>query len=413
MSYPVEARVSTGLSFADINGDGNCEVLSQIMYTEDKIGTLFVYDHQANRLWTFSNDTIVWLPAFGDLDDDNIDEVIVGTSKGLYAFDGDGSLMPDFPISYPGCYCIEVSIADVNLDDSLDIIYFVDWDGDSVRLYVSDKHGQALPGWPITTPEYFYTHPAVADIDNDGYKEILYNTWADSLHCYRYDGSRQPGFPVPCLLTPECGPSEIILCDLDHDNYLEILIGSCTAWADTGCLYIYRHDGSMQPGWPVYFSENIVFHPDQYHFAVGDLNNDQDIEILITGTGSGLRILDRNGHYLPGSGQRYSWGAMNPVIANIDFTPEKEFVVQSGNGRTSAFYYNGELCKGWPIQSQGHVNYWNSITIDDIDNDGIIELGIVAGATGKILHVWDLHGSPVDIEWGRPYFDLQRTCHYR
>jgi len=415
LSYTGEHVVSTGISFADINGNGNLEVIVPIMYGIEKSGTLYVYDHHAQELWRFSNDMIIWLPAFGDLDDDGVDEIIIGTQEGLYAFNGDGSLVSGFPLLFPGCYHIEVAIADVNADDSLDIICFVDFLGDSALLYVLSKDGQPLSGWPIVTPQYIYTHPAVADIDNDGYKEILYNTWLDSLHCYRYDGTIQSGFSVQSIFTSDCGPGEIILCDIDHDNFLEVFVGSCTPWGDTGCLYIYRHDGSNQPGWPKYFSDHIVFHPDQYHFAVGDLDNDQEIEIVITATGRPIRLLDRNGNYLPGSGKTHSWGAMNPVIANIDFTPEKEIIAQSGNNCTSAFYHNGEMCYGWPIRSQGSMNYYNSLTVADIDNDGFIELGVVTRALGIgiSIHIWKLQGSPLEIEWGCPYFDLQRTCYYR
>jgi hypothetical protein len=126
-----------------------------------------------------------------------------------------------------------------------------------------------------------------------------------------------------------------------------------------------------------------------------------------------MRILDRFGNYLPGSGQYYSRDALNPVIANIDYTPEKEFIVQSSWSRTTAFCYNGELCMGWPIQNQGGINWYNSITVDDIDNDGMLELGVLAGWSGKTLHVWDIYGDPSEIEWGCPYFDIQRTCYYR
>jgi len=415
IEYTGSHLVSSGISFADIDGDGICEIITQIMYNFCEVGTLYVYDQNANLKWKFSNDTIIWLPAFGDIDNDGIDEMVVGTSKGIYAFNGDGSFVPDFPWLYPGCYCIDLTLADVDVDDSLEIVCFIDFPGDSAILGVFNVQGQPLPGWPITTPQYVYTHPAVADIDNDGYKEILYNTWLDSLYCYRYNGSIQAGFPVQSIMTPDCGPSEIVLCDIDHDNFIETLVGSCTPWADTGCLYIYRYDGTAQPGWPKYFSSHIVFHPDQYHFAVGDLDNDQEIEIVITGTGSTIRILDNTGSYLPGTGNWYSWGVMNPVIANIDFTPEKEIIGQAGNSHTTALTFNGQMCEGWPISTKGHVNYYNSLTVGDIDNDGLIEMGLVSGSglTGLVVHVMKLVGAPGDIEWGCPYFDLQRTCYYR
>ncbi len=414
-NFPNSNLYSTGISFADINGNGNLEVIVPMNYTGG--GTLFVFDYQGNELWKFCNNGNLWLPAFADIDNDNIDEIIIGTSAGVYVLEGNGSVAPGFPFLIPNCYEIEVSIADVDNNNGLDIIFFADQQGiDTAYLYILDKDGVPLPGWPKITPQLYFTHPAVADIDNDGKQEILYNTWADSLHCYRCDGTIQPGFPVENFPDTSYGPSEIILCDIDNDNFVEIIIGAHSIGSQSAhYLYVYRCDGSNMTGWPKHFLGDMTFHPDMYHFAIGDIDNDQDIEFIITGTGRNMHILDQNGNYLPGFPKWESWGAMNPVLANIDSTPEKEIIAQSGNNRISAFYYNGEMCRGWPHLATGHNNYFNSLTVDDIDNDNLIEVGLITRTMSgsKHLFVWKLHGHPDDIEWGCPYYDLQRTCHFR
>jgi hypothetical protein len=75
------------------------------------------------------------------------------------------------------------------------------------------------------------------------------------------------------------------------------------------------------------------------------------------------------------------------------------------------------MCHGWPIKSLGkQTNYFNEITVDDIDADGLIELGLViigGNAPPRVyIHIWKLNGNPDEIEWGRSYYDLQRTCYF-
>lgn len=407
VTYNLDYQSSAGISFADINGDDDLEVIVNFRYSDGD--TLFVFDYQGNLLWKH-RDNLIRFPAFADLDNDGVNEIIFGSASGLNVLKGDGSPMPNFPFSISNDWS-EVAIADVDGDDSLDIVFFAQRRYATAHLYIFNRRAEPLPGWPRVMPDFWFLHPGVADIDNDSKKEIVYNTWSDSLYCFRYDGTLQPGFPVENRFAEDwTNVSEVILCDVDNDNYSEIIIGSATLSADTGCLYIYRWDGSYQPGWPKSFSNHIVFAPLWYHFAVGDIDNDQEIEIVV-GLGRPLRILNCSGNYLPGACEWHSLGAQNPVIANIDFTPEKEIIAQSTKHRISAYYHNGEMCYGWPVKMVTQdINNFNNVTVDDIDNDGLIELGILMTT---YVYIWKLHGRPEDIEWGRPYYDLQRTCHYK
>ncbi|MEO0185149.1 MAG: VCBS repeat-containing protein [candidate division WOR-3 bacterium] len=413
---------TAGISFVDINGGGYLEVIGNFRYKStsgDTLDSLFAFDYMGNRLWAFYDGTVLHYPAFGDLDNDGANEIIFGSDKGINVLKGDGMQMPNFPFVFPNLSNSEVAVADVDGEGDLDIVFFAEiYNQDTTLLYVLDKNGLPLSGWPIVMPKYYFTHPAVGDIDNDGKKEIIYNTWNDSLYCFRYDGTIQPGFPVQnkVISDPLCGIGEVILCDIDNDNYVEIIFGSCTPWADTACLFIYRWNGSLQPGWPKYFSDHTVFHPTMYRFAIGDIDNDQKIDVVIPGTGRVMRLLDQNGDYLPGSCRWQSEGATNPLIANIDFTPEKEVICQSTN-MVFSFYSNLQVCYGWPMKAWGTVE---SHCVADIDGDGFIELGVITGywepgspTASAYMYIWKLLGPASEIEWGHTYYDVGRTCHYQ
>jgi Subtilase family/FG-GAP-like repeat len=141
-------------------------------------------------------------------------------------------------------------------------------------------NGHALPGWPVHTdplrlhtgsraftsgalPTTFYESVgggvAAGDLDGDRRTEVVAGSLAGKLYVWEQDGSRRAGFPVrtdprfsarsardrfnrlqPGLLAAP------VLADLDGDGLLEIV-----AAAMDRHVYVWRADGSQQPGWPV------------------------------------------------------------------------------------------------------------------------------------------------------------------
>ncbi|MCD4709079.1 MAG: VCBS repeat-containing protein [Candidatus Sabulitectum sp.] len=78
----------------------------------------------------------------------------------------------------------------------------------------------------------------------------------------------QAGFPIATGgSTSESCPQ---IVDIDDDGDLEILIGSGTSF------HVYNHNGSMVSGFPV-----ALGCPAYYTAAVGDIDNDGEMEIAI------------------------------------------------------------------------------------------------------------------------------------
>jgi hypothetical protein len=129
--------------------------------------------------------------------------------------------------------------ADINGDGGHDLIVGY---GDSVGVY--DHAGRMLPGWPQTIdPDgkgvLVQRSPAVGDLDGDGSPEIAIAA-GHNLFVWRSDGTPQPGWPKP--IGAYAG-NYMSIADLNGDGANEIIMTS-------GILQVVDRYGAVLPGWP-------------------------------------------------------------------------------------------------------------------------------------------------------------------
>jgi hypothetical protein len=150
-------------------------------------------------------------------------------------------------------------------------------DGTILALRVD---GRALPGWPVHTdplplhtgsrafatgalPTTFYESlgggAAAADLDGDRRTDVVAGTLAGKLYVWGHDGSRRPGFPV------RTEPRFSARSARDRWNRLQPGLLAAPVLADLDGderleivaaamdrhVYVWRADGRPQPGWPV------------------------------------------------------------------------------------------------------------------------------------------------------------------
>lgn len=130
-------------------------------------------------------------PAFGDIDQDGLPEVVTSSPDGrLVAYENDGKLkwtgaVAGYRATLSSAHCSTVSLYDLDGDGGVEILF---------GFEVFDASGQLLWGVPGNAAEYkdgfWCVTPTAADLDGDGTLEVLFGHEA-----YRANG--QPYFKVP------------------------------------------------------------------------------------------------------------------------------------------------------------------------------------------------------------------------
>jgi len=243
-----------------------------------------------------------------DLDGDNKQELIVVTSEGLlWVFREDGTL--------------------------LDRVHGrkAEWPAalDPVEVLASRRPGAhggapAYRSGAVRTPRSpVVATPAVGDLDRDGITEIVVASTEGGVYVFGPDGARRPGFPVSVdpgfaeedpWLEPRILSSPA-LADLDLDGLLEIVVGAMDQR-----VYVWRADGSPQPGWPALARDPVQGRAEKIvsSAAVGDLDG------------------------LPGpEGRRYP----EVVVGSNELFGELPFM----SARVHAFHHDGRMREGWPV----------------------------------------------------------------
>ncbi len=374
-----------GVVFADLDGDGKQEILAPSTQ-----GFLYAWHLDGTAVAGFPVSTIgfpQYPPSVADLDGDGHPE-IVQTTRGLtsggrlYVFDRNGNILPGWPKSLNNNNVeYSAALADLDNDGKLEIIV-----GERAypigRLHVFEMDGTEWGGnWPVTLDHVPAQSAAVADVDGDGNKEVFYASY-NSMYLIKRDGTMMPGWPkqIPnANFSYQCAA----LADVDHDGKLEIAVGAHQTAA--GC-YVFRYDGTIMPGWPQYTQTWTYGAP-----TVTDLENDGNLEILdgqagyVTGPSNAFWVWNSTGQVRAGFPYvvDHGGGSEGPfTVADVDgdgvqevFADHNEMV--SNQGYLFGMSASGQDLPGFPLRTNGFT-YMNGATIGDVDGDGHDELGVIA-----------------------------------
>jgi hypothetical protein len=353
-------------------------------------------------------------------------------------------------------------LADVNNDTKMEIIFLFERQI-AERTFQAEAHvwkadGSELPGWPKEIPvsaqkawnRGIMVSPAVGDLDGDGRIELIVpisqvsqitveNTsyLADKLFAWHGDGSEVSGWP----LTSPREIQTLAVGDLDGDLKEEVVLNLFSQSNFKSIIEVLNGDGNLMPGWPTTEIDGHTFSYAQSGFALGDINNDNKLEIvanMFSRTNAGWGIVyawGYDGKIVSGWPQSYApnlwgfWGSSMPVISDIDADGQNEVILSTGesssafirgyyDSRLFAWHGNGSAVASFPKESMAWVLF--NPSLGDMDGDGRAELLMTSAMEDEVNNVnWagqlfalTFPGRADSIEWGTLGCNAQRTSRH-
>ena len=411
-----QVAIWSPIAVSDINNDG---------YQEIGFGTVtvvpagdnnydYIIDHMGNILqgWPIQLYGIQGASlTFADIDASTNNVEVIGGMWGdkIYVWHDNGTLVQGWPKNIHVSRA-SATVNDIDCDGDLELI-LPTTDGGRL-IYALHHDGTMVDGWPVYIGSPVRRAVATADIDQDGFPEIVFGDQNGYVYALHHNGSSVNGWPKQAHDFIKSSP---VIADIEGDGDLEIIISS--GFTQQRIISAWHHDGTMVDGWP---QENgLPF----VQPSVGDIDNDGDLEILAGGTipnkpYARFFVWHHNGTMVDGWPIIFPWdGSQNvdyiyaqPVIGDIDGDTDVEIIVGSYNNKLYAWHHNATNVTGWPKIIGDSVD--STAAIADIDNDDLVEVA-VAGDDGKI-YVWDLDGiyNLSNMEWPMFQHDPHHTGCY-
>ncbi|MGQ9581474.1 MAG: FG-GAP-like repeat-containing protein, partial [Armatimonadota bacterium] len=351
-------------------------------------------------------------PALANLDDDPQLEIVVAAGKYAYVWNGDGSNMPGWPQEMAGVTMASASIGDIDKDGAFEIIAS---SASPPYVYAWNADGSLVPGWPVTiqhTEDWIRTTAALADVDADGYPEVIVGTLdtayeQSEVYVWKGNGQLLPYWPQSVSSVIWCAP---VVGDIDGDCRNEIIVANMQ-----NQIYAWHGDGTPQEGsWPANVGSSVA-----NACALADLDGDGTLEIL-AGLGSGyITALRHDGTPLAGWPVYTEQGPVNsPSVADLDSDGSQEIVVPSGDydGHLHLLRADGSKFPGSPYVTGGGMT--SAPTIADLNSlvnpEPLPKAEIAIGALDRLVYIWSLpwRYDPANAQWPTFMHDFRRTGSY-
>jgi len=360
-------------------------------------------------------------PVVSDLDHSGTAEIIVaqgGVPPKLRVYGSGGKLRWSRALGTSGVAGGNMgmpAVADIDNDGREEIVAGVpDFDASTLRLFAFHSDGTSVTGFPVALTMDFQPSLVIADVDGDGYKDIVIQGNSGiprNMTIVGHSGNVLSQWMLPVQHSGAAIVSTPAVGNFDDDPELEIVVAepsefaghdsSSNTWNSTGVIHVFNLDGSEVSGWPRY-TQGITFSSPVVADIDGDGHEDVIVGHMYYGgvrdyTLGGVDIYDRHGISLPG------WPALRgvefwstPAVGDLDGDGVPEIAVSDLEKHTWILLANGSVALNARHLDMVWANY-HSTAIADVDGDGTPDVLATAGSgyAGGGVYAWTASGVPI------------------
>jgi hypothetical protein len=387
-SYPYSVAVG------DLNNDG-CLDFAVI---NDGTATVGVVLGLGNG--TFSNQTIYslgWYSApscivVADLNNDSHLDIIVcnwgNNSISIFIGFGDGTfsnetIHPTGENSQPQ----SIAIGDLNNDSRLDIVV-ANYGNSNISILLGHGNGTFSNVIPYPTGSGSYPMSvAVGDFNNDNQLDIVVaNAGTNNLYVFIGDGNGTFPFMTICPTGDNSEPASVVIGDFNNDGRLDIAVAN--SGADNIGVLLGNGNGTFSS--PKSYSTGSGSFP--YSIAIGDLNNDNQLDIVVANQGSNsfsVLLGFVNGTFFSPSNYLTGDGSQPLSIAVGDFNNDSRLdIIVANSGTGNAGIHLGYISENFllaPPYQTGLLSRPTSIAVGDFDNDTQLDAVVANNGTNNVM----------------------------
>jgi len=403
-------------AIGDVDGDGRMEVVvgNNLLYAFNDDGSEVRDGDGQGITWgvfSTSGQDFVGPAALARLDDNPGLEIVAATytSKQVFVFDKNGTVLPGWPRTTSDVIRAGVAVGDIDGNGDLEIVavdqdaYLYAWNVDGSEFIDGDANPltqgvfRRLPD----TTQWQYQMAALADIDNDGKDEVIIPTQDKKLYVMNELGADQAGWP---RTLPNFAGGGVAIGDIDNNGDLEIVVTT----RNTGETYALNHDNTQM--WIRWLPTNLFFNPSP---ALADLTGDGKLETIIASSNGRVYAVQYNGSDAPGWPVVYattSYAESSPVVGDVNGDGLVDVLLGDEARYINAWSSTGVALEGFPLVTKDAVR--GTPAIVDMDDDGDVE--IVAVGYDRMVYVWNLSAAynPAKMPWPMFHANIHRDGRY-